>query len=141
MAVSSEASARGLLNSTNLGVGNDYDNMISRYVEPMERANPATRQLFMMQDNPALARYAMAKVLHPVVTFKTIDNALGARRSASNELVDRIRAGQESGAARTRLRASTQPAPRGPLTEERIKQMSNEEFKRAMAARDRRMFG
>jgi hypothetical protein len=131
-------------------VGNDYDNMISRYVEPIERANPATRQLFLMQDDPALARYAMAKVLQilehakgdPVLTFKTIDNALGARKAASGELVARIRASEASGAAHTRLRSSTQPAPRGgPLTEQRIKEMSNAEFKKAMQARDRRMFG
>lgn len=96
-----EQRARGLLSAEAMGTGYDYDSMITKHIAPVERQNPATRDLFMRQADPALARFAMAVMLEsiekfggdPAKGFRQILHAMGSASRGNAEVFNKIKQG------------------------------------------------
>lgn len=136
IAIASSQHARGVLSRENMGAGLDYDTIISTYVEPMEAENPATRQLFMAQKDPAVARYTIGFMMRMserykgdlVKTFKSIEKAISAKQRASKEITDRIDAAARSGAEKTRTKEGRPKAGTKKLSPQDIKDMPLSDF-------------
>lgn len=134
----SEQRARGLLSTSALGEGFDYDAVIARHIAPVEKANPAAAKLFAIQKDPAMARYTIGLMLEamekfdndPVRTFKAIRSALGAQARAGKDLVNRLNKAEEKGAqlVRQRARASAPRTTSKKITEADVNKMTNLEF-------------
>lgn len=55
----SEQAARGMFNASAVGAGNDFDAVMSRYLQPIYQANPVMKQVFsqILPEAPAVGEY------------------------------------------------------------------------------------
>lgn len=148
-AVHSEQLARGLYSAAELGEGNDYDSMVSRYVAPLASQNPAIDQLISMAapGDPATGRMIFATIIAAIdraegnvpKALKAVINGLGAWKQGARETVQaqaraakvndaRVFSGRQSGGATER---------RSLRTAEDVWNMSDADFDRWFASQGR----
>lgn len=109
-----EQRARGLFSKQAMGEGLDYDAMISKYIAPIEKTNPRSRELFSSQRDPAMARYSIAFLMEmtekfggdPVRAFREMRLALSARARGGQAVFDKIKQAEQRGGAKIPSRAT-----------------------------------
>jgi hypothetical protein len=137
-AAASEQRARGVLSPAALGEGQDYDAVIARHVEPLERENTELRRLFGQMKDPALARYTFGFIRElseqfggdPVKTFNEIRKAMQARTQGAEDMVKKIDKAAKSGADKIRARVGRPgKTPGGKIGPNEITNMSSKQYK------------
>ena len=139
----SQADARGRFTADKMGSGNEYDNLVTRYLHPAYNMNPQLRQLAaaLVPDNPAHGEYlwaSMAKLLEANAwdiekAAGVMHKAMGAKSSAAKDLVERVRDVEKRGAKRVHGSETQVSGGRRKLKPGDISRMSEDEFDRLEA--------
>jgi hypothetical protein len=138
MAVASEQRARGLFNREQMGNGRDYDALVARHIEPIERADPNFRRLLGTQRDPATARYVLATVLElidrnggdSVKGIGALWAAVDGKRSTTASVVKKIKDAADRAIGKTALKGSATGTTGKPTTADDLRKMSTYEFQK-----------